>query len=219
VRMRLAAVLALAGLLLAGCGSRNPGAGQTAVYMLLDTSGTYADHLDKANRIINYLLVTLDSGDSLYVAGIDSSSFSQDNVWISTTFAGQPSKANQQKLAVREALNSHLDALKPSKNTDIKGGLLQAVQYLEESRAQRRMVLLFSDLAEDLPKGYVRDFPVALDGIDVVAVNVTKLASDNVNPEDYLNRLKRWKTFVTDNGGRWEVIQDMEHLDRRFQSL
>src|SRR5882672_9558533 len=39
-----------------------------AVYMLIDTSGTYAAEVGKAQRIINYLLGTLQSGDSLAVA-------------------------------------------------------------------------------------------------------------------------------------------------------
>ena len=37
----------------------------TGVYMLFDTSGTYAMELEKAQSIINYLLGTLAPGDSL----------------------------------------------------------------------------------------------------------------------------------------------------------
>ena len=38
-----------------------------AVYMLVDTSGTYAQEVGKAQIIINYLLGTLQPGDSLVV--------------------------------------------------------------------------------------------------------------------------------------------------------
>ncbi|MDH5527400.1 MAG: hypothetical protein OEY97_08860 [Nitrospirota bacterium] len=49
-------------LLLMGCTSSAPGHG---VYLLLDTSGTYTQELAKAQNIINYILGTLNSGDSL----------------------------------------------------------------------------------------------------------------------------------------------------------
>ena len=32
-------------------------------------------------------------------------------------------------------------------------------------------ILIFSDLAEDLKDGYVRDIPLSLDGFEVVALN------------------------------------------------
>ena len=38
-----------------------------AVYMLVDTSGTYAREINKATKIISYLLATLNPGDSLAV--------------------------------------------------------------------------------------------------------------------------------------------------------
>ena len=49
---------------------------------------------------------------------------------------------------------------------------------------------IFSDLKEDLEAGYVRDIAVPLAGFEVVALNVTKLRSDNVDPRRYLDRLE-----------------------------
>ena len=54
-------------MLLQSC-SGSSGPTNTGVYVLLDTSGTYSDELGKANAIINYLLGTLDTGESLAVA-------------------------------------------------------------------------------------------------------------------------------------------------------
>src|SRR5688500_10470998 len=45
-----------------------------AVYMLVDTSGTYSLEAGKAQVIVNYLLGTLQSGDSLAVARVESRS-------------------------------------------------------------------------------------------------------------------------------------------------
>jgi hypothetical protein len=55
-----------------------------------------------------------------------------------------------------------------------------------------------------------------LAGTKVIAVDVTKLQSDNVNPQNYLDRLQHWNKVVTQDGGQWLVINDMNHLDRVF---
>ena len=46
----------------------------TGVYMLLDTSGTYAEELTKAEQIIRFTLSKLDAADSFAVARIDTGS-------------------------------------------------------------------------------------------------------------------------------------------------
>ena len=60
--------------------------------------------------------------------------------------------------------------------------LLQAIEFLNEKHPGRKTILIFSDLQEDLAKGYVRDVPLDLKGFEVVALNVTKLRSDNYDP-------------------------------------
>ncbi|MDX1488911.1 MAG: hypothetical protein R3268_11960, partial [Acidiferrobacterales bacterium] len=53
-------VLTLAVLVVVGCSPKEQRQSRTqGVYMLIDTSGTYADELDKALAVINYLLGTL----------------------------------------------------------------------------------------------------------------------------------------------------------------
>ncbi len=74
--------------------------------------------------------------------------------------------------------------------------------------------LIFSDLAEDLKDGYVRDIPLSLDGFEVVALNVTKLGSDNIDPR--VKRLEDWKVRVEASGGHWRVINDLDRLDPAF---
>ncbi|WP_428240717.1 VWA domain-containing protein [Gynuella sp.] len=184
-----------------------------AVYLLIDTSGTYTEELNKAQAILNYLLATLDSGDSVAVARIDSGSFSEKDMIAKVTLDERPSVANDQKRSFKDKMDDYVATVKKgSAHTDITGGMLQATEYLNETGAGEKYVLVFSDLEEDLEKGHIRDFPITLQGIHVVALNVTKLRSDNIDPREYMSRLENWQTRVVNGGGDWRVINDFEHL-------
>ena len=199
------------GALVAGC--TDSGKHARAVYVLLDVSGTYNDKLDNANPVINYLLGTLVSGDSLIVAKIDSASFTEKDVIGKVTFDDRPSVANEQKRAFRTRLDDFLKNRRPSAHTDVSGALLQAAETLDETGAGHRYIMVFSDMEEDLPKGYVRKSKLPFEGAEVVAVDVSKLRTDNVNPQNYVERLDHWKQVVAENGGRWQVVNDPDHLD------
>ena len=208
----LIAVMMATGLLLAGCGEKK--SSSRAVYLLLDTSGTYTQELAKAQAIMNYLLATLDSGDSIAIARIDSGSFSEKDIIAKATFDIRPSTANDQKRLFKHKVDQFVSEVTAgSRNTDITGGLLQASDFVNETQAGEKYVLIFSDLEEDLKKGHIRDFPIDVQGIQVVALNVTKLRSDNVDPRDYKNRLATWQEKVTLGGGQWRVVNDLERLD------
>jgi len=75
------------------------------VYMLLDTSGTYRHELTKAQSIINYLLGTLQPGDSFGVARIDTGSFSEKDIVAKMNFDGRPSVANNQKREFKDRID------------------------------------------------------------------------------------------------------------------
>ena len=74
--------------------------------MLVDTSGTYAQEVGKAQVIINYLLGTLQPGDSLAVARVKSRSFSEKDIIAKATFDNRPSQANAQKRAFRDKIDA-----------------------------------------------------------------------------------------------------------------
>jgi hypothetical protein len=209
---KLIPVLCVLGVLLAGCADTT--SRSRAVYMLMDTSGTYAAELEKARAIVNYLLGTLQPGDSLAVARIDTGSFSEKDIINKVTFDGRPSRSNEQKRAFRQAIDDFIASVKRSPYTDITGGVLQAVEYLNETGAGKKTVLIFSDMEEELAKGFVRDFPIQINGIRVVALNVTKLRQDNIDPRKYMSRLEQWKKRVETGGGTWQVINDLERLER-----
>ncbi len=201
----------LASFVLVSCApSRSSSSG---VYMLVDTSGTYREEIQKAQQIIGYTLSRLDSTDTFAVARVDTGSFSERDIVAKMTFDDRPSTANRQKRMFAEQVETFVAGAQSSAYTDITGGLLQAVEYLNEKQPAKKTVLIFSDLKEDLQEGYIRDIEFDLDGFDVIALNVTKLRSDNVDPREYLSRLSEWQVKVENSGGSWRVINDLDGLD------
>ena len=210
-------VLALPALALAGCADQKSHA--QAVYMLVDTSGTYAAEVGKAQLIVNYLLGALNSGDSLAVARVRSRSFSEKDIIAKATFDGRPSQANAQKRAFRDEFEAFAKNTRGSAYTDITGGLIQGAMFLNETGAGKKTILIFSDMQEELDKQTQRDFPIDLKNIRVIAVNVVKLKTDNVDPRKYTGRLEDWRKRVRSAGAsEWLVINDIEHLDRLLKS-
>ncbi len=206
-----ASCLVAAVTVLAACGPSVPA--NQGVYMLLDTSGTYRQELDKAQQIIRFTLSRLDASDTFAVARIDTGSFSEKDIVAKATLDDRPSAMNRQKRLFAEQVQTFVDEARSSQYTDISGGLLQAVEYLNEKDPARKTVLIFSDLKEDLQEGYKRDIKFDLAGFDVIALNVTKLRSDNVDPNEYLARLGQWRTLVEDAGGEFRVINDLDGLE------
>ena len=220
--MRVASTLALLGAFLSvvGCG---PTANHNqAVYVLIDTSGTYVREMNKAQAVVNYLLGTINPGDTLAVGRVKSRSFSEKDIIAKVSLGKDPLAANAQKRAFSEQFGAFTKAEqleKGSRYTDITGGLIQAAEYLNETQAGRKTVVIFSDMQEELDYKTVRDFPIKLDGIRVVALNVTKLSTDNVDPRRYIDRLEWWeKRARTAGASDWKVVNDMEHLDRIFRT-
>jgi hypothetical protein len=206
------AVATVATALLTACGAQS-GPHNTGVYLLIDTSGTYNEEVRKAEQIILYVLGKMQPSDSFAVARIDTASFTERNIIAKATFDDRPSAANQQKRSFAGNVEHFVAESYASPYTDITGGVLQAIEFLKEKNNGRKEILIFSDMKEDLAKGYIRDLPLDLRGFEVVALNVTKLRSDNVDPREYLNRLDAWRHRVEKGGGTWRVINDLEHLE------
>jgi len=198
-------------LLMTGCSQQSNRA--KGVYMLLDTSGTYAVELTKARLIINYLLGTLQPGDTMAVGRIDTGSFSEKDIVAKVTFDVRPSVANNQKRVFKNNIDTFVTGVRQSSYTDISGGMLQAIEYLNESGSGNKYILIFSDLKEELAKGYVRDVPFELSGYHIIALNVTKLRADNQDPKKYMTRVENWREKTIKGGGTWRVINDLERLD------
>src|SRR5512135_1672029 len=105
MKIHLLATLAVFGLLLTGgCGDSRMHS--QAVYMLVDTSGTYAKEVNKAVKIISYLLATLNPGDSLAVAKVETRSFTEKDIVAKVTFDNRPSHATEQKRAFKAKIEA-----------------------------------------------------------------------------------------------------------------
>jgi hypothetical protein len=213
---KILALIIMSALLILGCTDSNNRA--KGVYMLLDTSGTYALELKKAQSILNYLLGVLKPGDTLAVARIDTGSFSEKDIIAKTTFDDRPSVANNQKRAFMKKIDDFMSTISSSSYTDISGGILQAIEFLDEAGSGKKYILIFSDLKEELAKGHVRDVPFELKNYGVIALNVTKLRQDIRDPKLYLARVEDWRTKVENGGGSWRVINDLERLDHIFSN-
>ena len=96
---------------------------------------------------------------------IDTASFTEKNIIAKATFDDRPSTANQQKRSFASRVEKFVDQATPAPYTDITGGLLQAIEFLNEKQTARKEILIFSDMKEDLAKGYVRDHPARFQGI------------------------------------------------------
>ena len=200
-------------ILIVGCDFPEEKNYHKGVYLLLDTSGTYTEELEKAQQIINYLLSNLESGDIFIVARIDSDSFSEKDIVAKVLLDSRPSTANKQKREFTSTIQKFVNTVGSSAYTDISGGLLQAIEYLNESDVGERHILIFSDLKEDLPENFQRNYVFSLDGFNVRTLNVTKLRSDNIDPTEYQTRLAEWESRVVRGGGVWTVVNDPDRPD------
>lgn len=207
------ALTALAGALLFSCSSGTQYA--HAVVALVDVSGTYADQKPEVVNIIRKgLLPRLTPGDSLVVIRIDDESYKKSNVEAAVTLDVRPSKANAQKLAFATSLDAFARRRVRTAHTDVRGAMMLGAEYLRESGAGKRTMVIFSDMEEDLPKGVKRELaPDELKGVRVLAMNVKRLAADNANPASYRQRLAGWDKQVTAHGAKqFKVVLDAEKL-------
>jgi hypothetical protein len=216
-RMLLCAGLAL---LCAGCsdGSRY----RQAIAVLIDVSGTYTDQEADVSRVIKReILPDLVPGDTLLLIRIDSQSYEKGNLETLMTLDARPSRANAQKLAFAEKLDAFASSAAPAEYTDIRGAMMLAAEYLRETAAGSRVILVFSDMQEDLPQGTSRVLgPEELAGIEVVAVNVKRLNVDNADPQLYRGRLASWEASVLRHGAAgWRALLDTGQLSGYLAQL
>lgn len=188
---------------------------QQAVAVLIDVSGTYADQKPEVARIVKReLLPNLVPGDTIAILRIDSASYEKENLEALVTLDQRPSRANAQKLALAKQLDAFAAREERSDYTDIPGAMMLAADYLRETGAKSRAILLFSDMQADLPPGAKRTFGEhEFDGVRVVAMNVKKLERDNANPDQFRGRLALWEKDVTRAGaGGWQTFLDAAKL-------
>jgi len=219
-RSVLAILLGLTVALSAGCLDMT--SSETAICVLIDVSGTYADEKSDVVTIVKRdILPTLVPGDTFITILIDSESYEKDNVTTITTLDARPSKANAQKLALAQELDAFARSDQRSRYTDIPGAMMLGAEYLQEAKGTSRLMLVFSDLHEELPKGARRELRAdEFEGIEVVAMNVKRLGADNADPAAYRGRLEAWRKRVEGSGGAgWRTVMDANQLPGILEQL
>jgi len=199
-------------LFLSGCATAPRG---RAVYVLIDTSGSYIHAVPKAARIVRYLLGTLEPGDTIAVARITSLSFTNKDRVAAITLSRRPAQADSEKRAIAAHIASFVKAMAHRHGTaytDISGGLLEAAHFLRSIPAGRKEIIVVSDMRQDLPPGAVRHVPIPLVGVTVLAVNVIKSRGENMNPARYLARMHSWEARVKKGGGHFVVVHQLSRL-------
>lgn len=186
-----------------------------AVCVLIDESGTYADEKDEVVRILKReVLPAMEPGDTLLVIRIDGESYEKNNVEALVTLDPRPSRANAQKLALAQKLDALASRNTRADYTDIPGAMMLGSEYLAELESGSRVMLVFSDLKEDLAPGVSRKLSKdEFEGIYVAAMNVKRLGVDNTDPGVFRSRLAGWEQRVMGAGGRgWRMLMDASKL-------
>ena len=193
-----------------------------AICALIDVSGTYADEKAEVASILKRdVLPAMLPGDTLLVIRIDSGSYEKDNIEALVTLDPRPSHANTQKLALAHRLDAFAAEAATSDHTDILGAMLLGSEYLGEIEAESRVMLVFSDLEQDLPAGARRQIEAGeFAGIQVVAMNVKRLRSDNQDPGAFRGRLASWEGQMLGGGAAgWRAIMDATQLPVHLAQL
>jgi len=186
-----------------------------ALCALADTSGSYSDQVGEVVDVLRKgVLPHLLPGDTLVVARVDDASYRKENVTAAVTLDVRPSVANAQKQQTAATLASFARAPHRARYTDIRGGILLCSDYLRESKAGHKAIVLFSDLLEELPRGSKRSLPPGeLAGVRLVAMNVKHLADDNRDPSVYRARLASWDAAAKASGAAdFRVVLEPEKL-------
>ena len=211
--MRRALLCLLLAAALAACGDARRY--DQAIAVLIDVSGTYADQKHEVVRVLKReVLPAMVPGDTLVVIRIDSESYGKDNLVALLTLDHRPSEANAQKLALAQRLDAFAASPETSEYTDIPGAMMLAAEYLREIAAGSRVMLVFSDMREDLPDGTRRQLEDGeFEGVRVVAMNVKRLAGDNADPEVFRSRLSGWGERLTvASAAEWRTMMDASKL-------
>ena len=212
---RASLALGLAAALLAAVGCGESRRYDQAICVLIDVSGTYADQKDEVVRLVKReLLPAMVPGDSLLVIRIDDQSYEKSNVAALATLDTRPSHANAQKLALAKRLDSFAKDPSVAPYTDIRGAMMLGGEYLRELGSGSRVMLVFSDLQEDLPKGSRRELgPKDLDGVMVMGVNVKRLHEDGQDPQRFRKRMNAWQEKVAASHALgWRFLNDESRL-------
>ena len=207
IKQYLTTFIVLAGVtLLSSCSDNKQY--ETSICALADISGTYANEKKNMVNIIKAgIIPRLVPGDSLFLITIDSSSYDEENLKGKLTLDYRPSQANKQRLEFANILDDFAEKKTSSKYTDISGAMMLCSGYLKGTEAGTQVMFIFSDMKEELKPGTKRSFNNdEFENMNIAAMNVIKLNEDNINPQIYRTRIKKWgKRILKHSAKSWKA--------------
>ncbi len=183
-----------------------------AVYLLVDMSG-YEKNFEVIELVLRRLLILLQPGDSIAIARIDGERFSGENIISRISFDYRPLKANAQKRAFLASVHQFGQSITPAKHTDITGGILQSIEYLNEIQANKQYIFVFSDLPIDVKNKYFQNFSIDFTGVHILSMSIKETESNVSGPDTYFFRADAWRQRILNGNGGWLMIDDIKQLD------
>ena len=184
-----------------------------SVFVLVDVSQTYSVNVESAIRSTRMLTADLQTNDWIGFAQISSCSFSDSGLIFRENLPSTPSKAATTKTRIFSRLDAYTKEFKSTNYTDIKGALRYATNELQQTKNDRKYIIIFSDMIEDVSSDcQTQNLEVDLSGYTVIASNIIKSRKDERNPQSYFDRLREWKEFVETSGGEWAVTTSSEQI-------
>jgi hypothetical protein len=201
-----------ASLALAGCVRPDDGRLGHVLYVLIDMSGSYISHAQGAVQMLGSLLLHIRGGDRVVVAVIQSCSFADSGVIAQATFDAEQITRNEQVTTLFTQVSSFV--ANPTsvagfedgeflRYTDIRGAFLEASQSLQQFQARRKVLVVMSDLVETPTArcAWPGDESIQLGGAQVLLTEITRTEEDRANPEQYGQRLERWRSWLVARSG------------------
>ena len=192
-----------------------------ATCALIDESGTYADERPEVLRIVRTAILSgMIPGDHFILGRIDSKSYERSNIVSTLHLDGRPSRAHAQKVAFLAELDAYAATSARSRYTDIRGAMMICAEHLADTGAAHKTMVVFSDMREELPRGFTRKIEShQFKGITILAMNVKRLQVDNADPATYRARLDKWDSMLASSGAEnFEVVVAPEKLMTYLES-
>lgn len=188
------------------------------IYVLVQTPAADVDRWAMIHSALNRLLKNLNSEDILALASIDSTGFGRKHTPKTVRFGQRPSEITAQKRELKYYFDTLNASEKPGSQPDMIGGLLQAVQFLNQTQRPQKIVLMVSSLNTAVPLDGLNKQFLRLEGIQVIAADLTGQVETREDPELYQQQMDHWQSLIESGGGSWQVISDPGQLDQIFRT-
>lgn len=193
------------------------------VYVLIDISASYFPRAVKSMHELGLIVIPMAGGDTFTLAYIQSCSFSDAAKVIDVRLADQQTPREEQQGEILNYLHNGIPKLRQTEHTDITGAIFLAAEYLKPSRSDRKALIIFSDMVQDLAPDCVRPASLEqahLSGLTVILANVSKTSGDNEDPEAYFRRIDKWTSQLKRAGARKVYqVNNMEQVEDILEKM